>query len=236
MPMNEGSPYGWLFFAAFGLGLFLSSLVRKGRSRFWLMAGISLFLIALGGAFIYTNFIYPGFVRERILPFYLPLTLFFFLITLRLAIMVPFLFFSASLIPIVWGSSGIYSVEKGIYPVRITCYPDTVEGRSYSVLYKDGRESTLTGCGDYLAVRRINWDWRLFFMTPRDYPLGFSGPEGEVVTELTMEQPAVRDRPGLYEETLLFGPVENNLFYHYWLTRNEKGELILTSLDPSVLP
>ncbi len=235
--MNEGSPYGWLFFAALGLGLTLSSLVRRGRSRVWLMAGLSLFLIALGGAFIYTDFIVPDFFRKRVLPFYLPLTLFFFVISLRLALLVPLTIFMASLIPIVWGSSGVFSLEEGIYPVSITCYPPTEEGRSYSLRYRDGRESTLTGCGDYLAVRRVDWDWRLFFLTPREYPIGFTGPEGESpLVELTLPRPDLRERPGMKQETLYYGPIENNLFYTYWLTRNGKGELILATLNPVVLP
>ena len=142
------------------------------------MAGASLFLIALGGAFIFTNFIVPGFVRNRVLPFYLPVTLFFFIVTWRLAVLPPTLILLFSLIPIVWGTSGVYSLEEGVYPAKITCYPATAAGRSYNIVFRDGRESSVTGCGDYLVVERISWDWRLFFLTPREIPVGFSPAPG----------------------------------------------------------
>ncbi|MDC7221345.1 MAG: hypothetical protein PQJ59_15520 [Spirochaetales bacterium] len=241
--MNEGSPYGWLVFAALGLGLFLSSLVRKDRSRLWLMAGFSLFILALGGAFIFTDFIVPGFVVDRLLPFYIPLTLFFFAASWRLAVLGPFLIFLGSLIPIIWGSSGNYAVEKGIYPVKITCFPATADGRSYNVVYADGRESTVSGCGDYLVIERVNWDWRLFFMTQREYPLGFSEPprnDDSLVMELqpvplTLDQPKISDRPGMWLSSTMIGPIREEPFYTWWLVRDGHGELVLTSLNPGVL-
>ncbi|MDC7223135.1 MAG: hypothetical protein PQJ60_05295 [Spirochaetales bacterium] len=242
--MNTGSPYGWLFFAALGLGLFLSSLVRKERSHFWLLAGFTLFVLALGGAFIFTDFIVSDFIQRRLFPFYLPLTIFFFLASWKLALLGPLLILLISLIPIVWGSSGNYIAERGIYPVKITCYPSTAEGRSYNVIYADGRESSVTGCGDYLRVERINWDWRLFFMSKREYPVGFSisqqadrsGLSDSTFVPLTMEQPRIAPRPGFSRHTLLIGPIREDLFYTWWLVRDGGGELVLTSLDPRVLP
>jgi hypothetical protein len=240
--MNSASPYGWLFFAALGLGLFLSSLVKKDRSQVWLMAGASLFFIALGGAFIFTDFIIPGFLRNRVLPFYLPLTLFFFLVSLRLYILGPVLILLSSLIPLIWGTSGNHFVEKGLYPVKITCYPGTKEGRSYNVIYADGRESTITGCGDYLVMEQVQWDWRLFFMTEREYPAGFTDPSQVNISlvsslsfvPLTMEQPKISDRPGMGREKELIGPIRDDLFYTWWLVHDGRGNLVLTSLNPRV--
>ena len=241
--MNQGSPYGWLFFAALGLGLFLSSLVRKERSRIWLMAGFSLFLLALGGAFIFTDFIVSDFIAERLIPFYLPITAFFFVVSLRLAVLPSTLILLFSLIPLIWGTSGVYSLEEGIYPAKVTCYPDTVAGRSYHVVYSDGRESSVTGCGDYLVVERISWDWRLFFLTPREFPVGFnshdSGDEpsagGEGMVRLTMKMPTVTERPGMRRDLFLVGPIENDRFYSWWLIRNYRGEVVLTSQNPGSL-
>jgi hypothetical protein len=233
--MLDGYSYGWIYFSALGMGLFLASLVRK-RSILWVGMGLFILMLSLTGAFI-SDF-YTSLVNSReVLILFFSLSLLFFLFSLKLLLLFPLLVILFSLYFIIWGSSGIYSLEKGVYPVRIICYPTTEQGRSYNIRYANGRETTLGGAGDYLVLEKVTWNRFHVFLPSKTFPVGLSTHGVDELIDdfflnFTLEPPLLQSRPGMERKLFLIGPIEDDLFYTLWLYKDRRGEPRMTSVKP----